>query len=67
MLRGSAADPLNLLQVMLAKGTVQFIPPAFLDRNAREYMLLPKVTPDQADPTGSGLSTINSPNHKLLP
>jgi hypothetical protein len=37
VLRGSAADPLNLLQVMLAKGTPQVFPPALIGRNYYEY------------------------------
>src|ERR1035441_1581090 len=36
VLRGSAADPLNLLQVMLAKGIPRVFPPACSRRNASE-------------------------------
>jgi hypothetical protein len=44
VLRGSAADPLNLLQVMLAKGTPQVFPSSFL-RQASERIYA--VTVDQ--------------------
>ena len=65
VLRGSAADPLNLLQVMLAKGTPLVFPPASLSRSARNYMLLRKASSDQSDASGSvyqlsTLPTINS-------
>jgi hypothetical protein len=65
VLRGSAADPLNLLQVMLAKGTPQVFPPAFLGRNAQYYMLLNNADFDVAGSAEAALSTINSPNHQL--
>jgi hypothetical protein len=51
---------------MLAKGTLQFFPPASFGRKAQEYMILDKAIFDQAAPTGSGQSTINSPNHQLF-
>ncbi len=66
VLRGSAADPLNLLQVMLAKGTPSVFPPASASRTAREYMLLRKASSDGADAVGFRLSTINSPHHQLF-
>ena len=64
VLRGSAADPLNLLQVMLAKGTRLVFPPAASCGNATNYMLLLPTIFDQAALVAFGLPTINFPNHQ---
>ena len=54
MLRGSAADPLNLLQIMLAKGTLQVLPPAFIRRSAsEEYAMIASkssIEPQSGEP-----------------
>ena len=60
MLRGSAADPLNLLQVMLAKGMPLVFPPASVGRNACEYMLSDKAIVANSSEPQSGEPLPNS-------